>query len=183
MKKPQLFIHSILVTLLFFSCSSNSPKSSSENLSDKTINTDTSNTNPLDSKFFDLELDLISLEIVDSNNTDVFTKYGIITSGMCYDCNLANISISKGKIQFANICDSTNRVSYDITTIEKKGSTVEINTKENIFTLEAINEGKVYRLSSKGNSGLNKNLKLVEYYTGKKYISKFKLHDCGDFEG
>lgn len=183
MIKLPISLHFFFLLCLFISCNNEASKDPGKNIPGQPVGIDTLKKDSVTKKSIDINLDLVSLEIVDSNSNNIYKKFGIISSGMCYDCNLANISIFNKSIVFSNICDSTNRISYDISNIGENGGAFEINTKENKFILEKINQTPIFRLSVKDNLKLHENLKLVEYYTGKKEILKFKIHDCGDFGG
>lgn len=129
-------------------------------------------------------LKLVPVEIVDSSSKNIHKKFGISTSGMCYDCDLANISIINGSVRFSNICDSTNSMEYDIEKLTMKNQHIEVRYKNAAMVLEKINQGPlIYRLQIKDGMNPGARLKIKEYYSSEEDINKFDIHDCGDFGG
>lgn len=172
-----------LLTFLLFSCNLSSTKEQHTTGIYKPAITDSTvaiSSLQIDTAF---RLKLVPLEIVDSSSHDVYKKFGISTSGMCYECDLANISIANGKIHFSNICDPGNSLSYEINRLVQNGQTTAIRFKEVMFVLEKINQVPVYRLQLENTLKPGERLKLKEYYSSEADIKKFEIHDCGDFEG
>lgn len=177
------FFPACLFTILQFSCNTAGTKDTHHEAGNQpavtvsTISLDTIKNEAA------LQVKLVPIEIVDSSSQDVYKKYGISTSGMCYECDLAIISIANGKIRFSNICDSINFRSYDIISIERNGHMSEFRFKDDVLVLETINTGPVYRLRLKNALKPGERLKMKEYYSSEADIKKFEIHDCGDFGG
>lgn len=172
-----------LLTFLLFSCnpaSTNKDQTTGNIKPAITDSTEAISSLQIDTVF---RLKLVPLEIVDSSSPDVYKRFGISTSGMCYECDLANISIANGKIHFSNICDPGNSLSYEINRLVQNGQTTAIRFKEVMFVLEKINQVPVYRLQLENTLKPGERLKLKEYYSSEADIKKFEIHDCGEFEG
>ena len=165
------------------SCNSESSKDQIPGITDSAKNISIPEKNITENKPVNLSLHLTSLEIVDSTSGDIYTKFGISTAGKCYDCNLADLSVNDGKITFTNICDSKNNITFDILKIETTGKQIQVYIQNGSLTFEKFENAPVYRLKIDGELKLNKDLKLIEYYTPETEVLKFKTHDCGDFQG
>ena len=177
------FFHISLLTLLIYSCNQASTSEQHYTGSGQPV---ISESHPsLDTSKNDIafHIKLVPMEIVDSSSNNVYKKYGISTSGMCYECDLANISIANGKIRFSNICDSSNIRSYDIISLEQIGQTTEFRFTDDVLVMEKINPGPVYRLQLKNALKPGERLKIKKYYSKEEDIPKFEIHDCGDFGG
>ena len=172
-----------LLSILLFSCHSVDTKEPHHEAGNQVGISD--NSTALDTAKNDIafHIKLVPIEIVDSSSQDVYKKYGISTSGMCYECDLAIIYIANGKIRFSNICDSTNFRSYDIISLERNGQTSEFRFIDDVLELEKINTSPVYRLRLKNVWKPGVRLKMKEYYSSEADIKKFEIHDCGDFGG
>lgn len=128
-------------------------------------------------------LNLIPIDIVDSKNKDIYKKFGIEFSGNCYECDLAELSITEKTIKLANVCDAKLNQAFEIVKITNTKSKIEIKTKQNNFVFTAIDKVPIYELKITGKEIKAKNLRISKYYTLKKLLKKFEQHDCGDFEG
>lgn len=128
-------------------------------------------------------LNLIPIDIVDSKNKDIYKKFGIEFSGNCYECDLAELSITEKTIKLTNVCDAKLNQAFEILKITNTKSKIEIKTKQNNFVFTAIDKVPIYELKITGKEIKTKNFRISKYYTLKKLLKKFEQHDCGDFEG
>ena len=126
---------------------------------------------------------LIPIDTVDSKSKNTFEKYGLEFSGNCYDCDLAELSITKKSIRLTNVCDQKTNKVLEIVEIKNIDNGVEVKTKTLNIVFNEIDKAPVYELKIIGNNTNFKNLRISKYYTLKKLLKKFKEHDCGDFEG
>ncbi|OJV54142.1 MAG: hypothetical protein BGO31_12355 [Bacteroidetes bacterium 43-16] len=123
----------------------------------------------------------LALLLPESNN--VYQKYGIEFSGVCYACDLAKIKITARSIQLINVCDDK-----DVTTIPKlnaviDGDKITIKTGQQLLIITKIDKAPIYQLEIKGDQLSSDNKRILKYYTPEKLIKKFEQHDCGDFQG
>ena len=172
-----------LLSILLFACQSVDTKEPHHEAGNQPAISDNSTLIDTAKNDIAFHIKLVPIEIVDSSSNNVYKRYGISTSGMCYECDLANISIANGNIRFSNICDSGNSRSYDIISLERIGQTSEFHLKDDVLVLEKINPGPVYRLQLKNALKPGEPLKMKEYYSSEADIKKFEIHDCGDFGG
>ncbi|MFZ1784890.1 MAG: hypothetical protein WAU23_06770 [Ferruginibacter sp.] len=127
--------------------------------------------------------ELIPLEIKDSVSKNVYEKYGIDFSGNCYSCDLAEIRINKKHIDLVNVCDENNIYRIEGFTYSTDDNNLKINTDKNEFLFTRIDNAPVYKLEIRGSKIDLKEKKIAIYFTQKKQLSKFKEHECGDFQG
>ena len=117
---------------------------------------------------------LIGMQI--SENTkeiNPYKKYGLDISNYCYSCTLASILFDNKVLAIENYCDledASENLNFDT----NNGSTL-------VLKIEKINNAPIYKVSI--NKKLETELTLKEYYTLEKELSKFTIHDCGDFDG
>lgn len=126
---------------------------------------------------------LVPIDIVDTNSSDVYKKYGIDFSGYCYTCDLAKITITEKSMQLTNVCDEKQLEIYDVITMIKLVNGIELKTRQGDFIFTKIDNAPVYELKMTDNSGKNKQLRLSKYFTLEKLLNKFEQHNCGEFEG
>lgn len=126
---------------------------------------------------------LYPVEIVKPESRNVYEKYGIEFSGVCYACDLAEIRINPQAIELINVCDDKDiyRIPDFKYTIDERELVAENNGQVLIFT--KVDKAPVYALEIKGKSFSFENKRIIKYYVPKKIIGKFKQHDCGDFQG
>ena len=175
----------ILGGFILFGCSQ-SPKQKNENSNATTKsekNIKVANVN-LDAKITNSEqLNLIPIDTVDSKNNNIYKKYGIEFSGNCYNCDLAELSITDKRIKLTNVCNAKLNRIFEIEKIANTKIKIEIKTKQNDFVFSQIDKAPIYQLKITGKDIKDKNLRISKYYTLKKLLKKFEQHDCGDFEG
>ncbi len=173
----------LCLLILLFSCNTESTKKQQLTGNNQPIITDSPSVSVTEKYDTAFRLKLVAVEIIDTNSTDVYKKFGISTSGMCYECNLANIAIEKGKIRFSNICDSTNNLVFDIVKLTLNNQHMEVQFSAGSLIIEKLNQGPVYRIKITGGFKPDKSLKIMEYFSSEADIRKFEIHDCGDFQG
>lgn len=126
---------------------------------------------------------LIPIDLLDSTSTNVYVKYGIEFSGNCYACDLANLSITKNKMIWTNVCDEKDTFEIDDFFASIEGSKIALKTSERTYILTKIDKAPVYELVLEGKKLELKNKRISKFFTIKKALPLFKEHDCGDFEG
>jgi hypothetical protein len=126
---------------------------------------------------------LIPTEILNKGSKDIFEKYGLEFEGNCYDCDLAYFKIEKKRIKIICVCASEICLEYNIINSEITRNKFSIKTQYCEFIFTQIETIPIYELSMSGKKIKNKNLRIVKYYTLKSILPKFKVHDCGDFQG
>ena len=127
--------------------------------------------------------ELVPLTILDSVNDNVYEAYGIDFQGNCYDCDLTEIHISKKSFNFVNVCNQNTILQFENYTYTEEKDQLIIKTAAQEFVWTKINNCPVYELKITGDALSLKNNRISKFYTHKKYINRFKEHDCGDFEG
>ncbi|WP_326983244.1 hypothetical protein VUJ46_01465 [Chryseobacterium sp. MYb264] len=127
--------------------------------------------------------ELIPVDILDGKSKNVYEKYGIEFSGNCYACDLANLSVTKNKIVWTNVCDEKDTFEINTFTSATEGNTTVIKTAQSTYILTKIDEAPVYKLVTEGEKPNPKNKRLSGYFTTKQALPLFREHDCGDFEG
>lgn len=126
---------------------------------------------------------LVPIDLLDVKSPSGYDKYGIEFSGNCYSCDLANLSITKDKIIWTNVCDEKDTFQIDNFTLSIELNKSVIKTAERTFTLTKIDKSPVYELVVEGNKLNLKNKRISKYFTTKHALPLFKEHDCGDFDG
>lgn len=126
---------------------------------------------------------LISLEILNEKSTNIYEKFGMEFSGNCYACDLAEIKIAKDKIWFTNVCDAQNNINISITNLKVIDNIIALKTKNYTFVFTQINAEPIYSLEILNGNFEKKNFRISKYFTFKKSLPKFNVHDCGDFQG
>jgi len=126
---------------------------------------------------------LIPIEILNAKTKNVYKKYGLEFSGNCYACDLAQISIENHRIFITNVCDDKTVSILEIKKLINTKNKIEINTENYNFTFLRVEDEPIYKLEITNYDVINKDLRISEYYTLKKDLIKFDVHDCGDFDG
>lgn len=126
---------------------------------------------------------LYPVEKLKPGSKNVYEKYGIEFSGVCYACDLAEIKINPQAIEFINVCDdkAITRIPGFKYTIEEHQLIAEKDGE--VLTFTRVDAAPVYALEIKGKSFSFDNKRIIKYYVPKKIIGKFEQHDCGDFQG
>ena len=184
----------ILISLFFTSCIQNGVKQESIKNDDAKLKieqtkgnakNDTAATNDVP-EHPNLEIpkdSLISIEILNKKSKNVFEKYGLEFSGNCYACDLAELKIDDQKISIYNTCDNKIHLELAITKFVTNKNEIIIETGTGKFIFLKIEDQPIYELKIIGKNFKNKNLRIGTYFTLKKIINKFEVHDCGDFQG
>ena len=126
---------------------------------------------------------LIPIELQNEKSENVYEKYGLEFTGNCYACDLTEFKIEKHKISLSNVCDVTNKINLQIVNVEHTDNQIKIETKNCKFIFLKIHNEPIYKLKIINGTIEKKNLRISEYYTITKSLSKFETHDCGDFQG
>jgi len=96
---------------------------------------------------------------------------------------LAQISIENHRIFITNVCDDKTVSILEIKKLINTKNKIEINTENYNFTFLRVEDEPIYKLEITNYDVINKDLRISEYYTLKKDLIKFDVHDCGDFDG
>ena len=126
---------------------------------------------------------LIPIQIQNEKSENIYQKYGLEFTGNCYACDLAEFKIEKNKISIHNVCDIENKMNLEIVKAEQSDKQIKIETKNCKFIFIKIHNEPIYKLKIINGTIEKKNLRISEYYTISKSLSKFEVHDCGDFQG
>lgn len=126
---------------------------------------------------------LAPIAILEPKSKKVFEKYGIDFQGNCYDCDLVNLKISRQKLVFTNVCDATQSIALKVLFIKKVNNQIIIGTPNSQWVLFKIAKEGVFQLKTEGSRMTNEGFKISTFFTLKKKMHQFKVHDCGDFEG
>ncbi|WP_333864609.1 hypothetical protein [Sphingobacterium sp.] len=126
---------------------------------------------------------LYPIAILQPESKNSFKKYGIEFSGICYACDLAEITFSKDVFHFVNVCDSNEIYQIKDFTYTSSNTGLTIKTQNNEFVFKRVEKEPIFELKIKGDSLLLKNKRIAKYYTQKALIDQFEVHDCGDFQG
>ena len=184
-KEMKKIITIILGGFLLFGCNENLKQKNTHSNTitkpEKNIAASNLNINSENNNFE--QLNLIPIDTVDSKNKDVYKKYGIEFSGNCYDCDLAEFSVTEKTIQLTNVCDAKLNQVFAIVKITNTKSKIEIKTKQNNFVFTEIHKATIYQLEITGKDIQAESFRISKYFTLKKLLKKFEQHDCGDFEG
>ncbi len=130
-----------------------------------------------------ISLELVPMTLIDSNQNDPYKKYGFDLEGICYSCDVANISISSNKLVLTNACDSNKKKMYALSAVEKTGEKILAPNTDFRISLEKIKGADLYEVKIEGKSPATKDLKIRNFYCKQQELKKFQDHDCGDFEG
>lgn len=125
---------------------------------------------------------LIPIEILNTKEKDVYKKYGLAFSGNCYNCDLAKFRIENHSVFITNVCDAETELNFEIINLFTTRNKIEINTKNYSFQFLRIANDPVYELKIINSDLKNKDLLISKYFTLKKDLVKFEVHDCGDFD-
>lgn len=135
----------------------------------------------------------VPLEIINENGKDIYEKFGISFMTACYGGSAA-IEIKDNKVYFSEYqhnFDSTKQKDVCVFNIIKK--TAAQNTL--VFTCSNLSQDSSFitlTFTKNENPGLisvtvegpiSCGLKVHMYYTPRDNLSKFKIADCGDFDG
>lgn len=126
---------------------------------------------------------LIAVTMLNKNSTDLFEKFGLEFEGNCYACDLAEISIDKNVLTLLNTCDHNSQEKVTIITQHDGDNQMSFETDNGTFIFTKENTLPIYTLRVSGRSSHNKNLRIGQWFTLKHLLPRFKVHDCGDFEG
>ncbi|MDR2271768.1 MAG: hypothetical protein LBF27_12760 [Sphingobacterium sp.] len=126
---------------------------------------------------------LYPIDILKPESKDVFKKYGIEFSGICYNCDLAELKITKDLIQFVNVCDSNEVYQVKKFNYAVNDSILHVKTEHNEFIFQKVEKEPVFELKITGEPFILKNKRIAKFYTQKALIEQFEVHDCGDFQG
>lgn len=126
---------------------------------------------------------LVPVELKDSNNADIFKKYGVEFSGNCYSCDLIVFKINKKNFDIMNVCDENDFERFKKFNYDSSGNILKITTAETTFIFTKVEKEPVYELKIGGKQPDLKNKRISKFYTQENLINKFEEHDCGDFEG
>ena len=184
----------ILIALFFTSCGQNGVTKEAIKKDDAKIEIEQPNSNAKNDtakannvpELTNLEIpkdSLISVEILNKKSKNVFKKYGLEFSGNCYACDLAELKIDDKKISIYNTCDKEIHLELAITKVVSTKDEIIIETGTCKFAFLKIEDAPVYELKIIGKNFKNENLRIGTYFTMKKIINKFEVHDCGDFQG
>ncbi|MEO6734633.1 MAG: hypothetical protein ABIN01_25655 [Ferruginibacter sp.] len=186
---------SVILTALFFtSCVQNEAKQEAIKKDDAKIEIEQADRNaknntgtPNDvSRLPDIEIpkdSLISVEILNKKSKNIFKKYGLEFSGNCYGCDLAELKINDQKISIYNTCDNKIHLEIAITKVASTKNEIIIETGTGKFIFLKTEDLPIYKLKIIDKKFKNENLRIGTYFTLKKIINKFEVHDCGDFQG
>ena len=126
---------------------------------------------------------LVPIAILEQKSKKVFEKYGLDFQGNCYDCDLANLKISKQKLVLTNVCDATQSEVLKVLFIKKVNNQIIIGTSNSQWVIAKIAKEGVYQLKIEGELVTKESLRVSAFFTAKKKMRQFKVHDCGDFQG
>jgi len=146
--------------------------------------TDNLKSDVLEIQNVDIYLDtLIPIVILDKKSKNSYKKYGLEFGGNCYACDLAQFKIDNREISIFNVCDNQNKLNFEILKLENTKNKIEIETQNYKFTFIKIEHEPIYKLKIINYNIQNKDLRISEYFTFKKNLMKFEVHNCGDFDG
>jgi hypothetical protein len=179
----------ILMSISLFGCNKNSEKE----IKNKSINdTITKNEKNITKSALNTELELINIkeinklipiDKIDPKSNNVYERYGLEFSGNCYDCDLADLTITDKSIKLTNVCGKEQNQIYEVIKVTNFENRIELKTKNNDFIITKIDNAPIYELKIIGNTIKNDDLRISNYFTLKKILKKFETHDCGDFLG
>lgn len=176
---------SAIVVVSIIACKQNNDNKSKP--LDEKENQNTESEKPLakanQSEFINIEdlKQLAPIDILDAKNNNVYKKYGIESSGNCYNCDLTKITITAKLIKLTNVCDKKLNLTFEITKITNSANSIEILTKQNKWIFTKIDNAPVYGVEINGNSIKVENFRFSKFYTQENILGKFEQHDCGDF--
>ncbi len=127
--------------------------------------------------------ELIPIDTINPTSKNVYEKYGLEFSGNCYDCDLAEIRISRNSLYFVNVCAESENLAWPILETKPSPNQVIYKTRDYDFIFTEIDKAPVYELQVKRKEWPFENLRVSSWYTTKTALKKFKSHDCGDFDG
>lgn len=131
----------------------------------------------------EFSFDLVPMILADSNQKDPYKKYGFDLEGICYACDVANLSVSKHRLILTNACDSNKKKIIVLSSFENTPDRVLAGNADFNLKLQKIKGAQLYQLTIEGKSPESKDLKIRSFYCTKQELEKFQDHDCGDFEG
>jgi hypothetical protein len=126
---------------------------------------------------------LVPITIVEPKSKKVFEKYGLEFQGNCYECDLVNLKISKQKLVVTNVCDVTKSIALKVLLIKNSNNQLTISTPNSQWTIAKMAKEGVYQLKIEGNRISKKGFRMSTFFTPKKKLRQFEIHDCGDFQG
>lgn len=126
---------------------------------------------------------LTPLEVVNARSAKPFERYGIDRDAHCYSCNVAELQVMDSVLWLRNVCDSNLKQPLRLLSVQYNGAQVILRCREAVLVLEKMNEAPVYRLTQPVPARVSEKLQLRSFYTDKSRITRFAVHDCGDFDG
>ena len=126
---------------------------------------------------------LVPIEVVNPKSTNAYEKYGIEFSGNCYACDLAAISINKKRFDIINVCNKDDFYRDEKFSYQSSEKEFIVTTEKNTFILTRIDSAPVYELKIVGEKMALKDKRFSKFYTQQTELTKFKQHDCGEFDG
>jgi hypothetical protein len=130
-----------------------------------------------------INLDLVPMIIGDSGQQDPYKKYAVDFQGICYSCDAANISITDNRLFLVNACDSGKKKTIVLDSVEKTGENIIARSPDLMLKLEKIKGAGLYQLRFEGRSPATKDLRINQFFCIRNELTKFRDHDCEDFEG
>jgi len=138
-----------------------------------------------DKIFLQLSSEILTpLELLDEESNEVVSKYGLEFGGVCYACDIANIRLDNEQITLINACDKDKKISFKIVHLKLNGDQLTVITAFNEFSFHKIEESPVvYKLTVVGDNIEETYFREAFFYTLSSQITRFDVHDCGEFEG
>ncbi len=137
----------------------------------------------LDSNSSGLLDTMVPIEILNKDSKNVYEKYGFDIGGNCYACDLAQITVSSREITFSNVCAPEEKQVLDVKFVKSNKELIIIDAGNCNFTFTKVEDEPVYEFAMSIKAVDDKNLRISKYFTTVKELPKFKVHDCGDFDG
>ncbi len=125
---------------------------------------------------------LYPIIILDSTSSNIYEKYGFDKGSNCYSCDIAKIEVRDKTLELINVC-GTVQMSIEILEKTIKSGSKDIRTRQGTFIFYEMENSEILELKFDGFSNEIKDLRLPKFYTQEKNLIKFKVHDCGDFQG
>lgn len=126
---------------------------------------------------------LVPIAVLKQKSKKFSEKYGLDFQGNCYDCDLANLKISRQKLVFTNVCDATQSVALKVLFVKHISNQLIIGTPNSRWIFAKMEKEGVYQLKVEGSRITKVGFRTSIFFTSKKKLHQFKVHDCGDFQG
>lgn len=128
---------------------------------------------------------LVGMQISDNSEEDVYKKYGLDISSLCYASNLGTIRVNENSITISNYYefpeDNTNLVIDSMILTNNSMEVIMKKEKPLALIICKVENAPIYSLEIKGE--INTNLYINKFFTSEQELTKFSIHDCGDFDG